>query len=1075
MMRKTVDIPLRLPRNYLPESLPLQPIDKDLRVGVVLPQHVRLLSARWTTPVKWARAPRKALLKPFPKGNVTEVDLLVIDTAEPVAGALPKIFRRLFPRAKVLTTPDCAACDVIFTVTAVSETIADSQNNLVGITVRVSVDATDRNGNTAGPIVGVGSSGSTRKMHWTSHSHARAIGTPALKAALESVFFKMAENGSPMRAFLGDRAIELERPADLETTVTFDDAASLFPNDRLDAGEIARLRFRIHNRGAGQAFAVRLRLAAAPDAVTLPPEVVVGDIAARGSKEINVPLAAGIDVRTAQQQLRVETLEKRGYGGRAVVAQLATQQLQKPALEIADIRVEDRGEHTNGDGDGRASNGETVAAVILVSNKGSGDAAGAMLTISSTPGVEVVEPSINVGALPVNGVKEVRTLLRIPITFHASDFGLTVRAIETRGAAVSSADAQRRWVLQLKRPQVEVGFRLLDGNSPKSQGNRDGIANNGETIELTVVPSNRGTLAARGLRLAFATPLPGIEIKPATVEVGELPPHAEGVEYRVQILVPRAITEDALQRLPVDVTIRQADFPDGRQVLGLPFSAQRPALLATVAAQSPVVEGKPALFAVDVANDGHLAAEDVKVEVTSDNPAVELLDAVGRPVRTLRLDVGSIAARTAAQRLQLRAHIRRNIPGIAALLKVLVTQRDFSGTGAQAALTIVKEEADVIDAGPPVLPATVVPRVAGVPATISFQRYADGASVADSTIRLSFEVQSHTMVEMVRLEQNHRTIELPESLPIRSGRTLLWQYGPQVQLDYGPNDFEVVVITSEGLRNSRSMTLHREKPLGKIWLAVVGISQYRDASLGDLSFARDDALAVHAYYRDRGVPQEQVIELLDENATLANIKRRLGTDLVKAAANPDDTVLIYFAGHGLMEADRSSADSDGYSKYLLPHDANPSDLFGSALSMEELSRILQRLRPERVVLIIDSCFSGAAGGRTPYETNDAWRGVITEEFLVRIASVGKGRVILTASSSREVAQESNSMRHGIFTYFLLEGLRGFADTDADGRIDVDEIYKYVSQKVSAATRGRQNPMRKAPNLTGTLVLGGRLH
>jgi uncharacterized caspase-like protein len=141
--------------------------------------------------------------------------------------------------------------------------------------------------------------------------------------------------------------------------------------------------------------------------------------------------------------------------------------------------------------------------------------------------------------------------------------------------------------------------------------------------------------------------------------------------------------------------------------------------------------------------------------------------------------------------------------------------------------------------------------------------------------------------------------------------------------------------------------------------------------------------------------------------------------------------------------------------------------------MEELSRILQRLRPERVVLIIDSCFSGAAGGRTPFEPNAESRAAISEQFLSRIANTGKGRVILTASGGREVALESRETRHGIFTWFLLEGLRGGADADHDGRVDVDEIYKFVSQKVSAATHGRQNPTRKSPNLTGTVILGGR--
>jgi hypothetical protein len=53
-------------------------------------------------------------------------------------------------------------------------------------------------------------------------------------------------------------------------------------------------------------------------------------------------------------------------------------------------------------------------------------------------------------------------------------------------------------------------------------------------------------------------------------------------------------------------------------------------------------------------------------------------------------------------------------------------------------------------------------------------------------------------------------------------------------------------------------------------------------------------------------------------------------------------------------------------------------------------------------------------------------------------------------------------------------LRGAADIDHDGHVDIDELYKYVSQKVSLATHGRQNPMRKSPNLTGTIVLGGHL-
>jgi helicase len=140
--------------------------------------------------------------------------------------------------------------------------------------------------------------------------------------------------------------------------------------------------------------------------------------------------------------------------------------------------------------------------------------------------------------------------------------------------------------------------------------------------------------------------------------------------------------------------------------------------------------------------------------------------------------------------------------------------------------------------------------------------------------------------------------------------------------------------------------------------------------------------------------------------------------------------------------------------------------------MEELTRILQRLRPERVALILDSCFSGAAeGGRTLFDPAVRTRGVVTDEFLSRLAGAGKGRVVLTASGANEIALEPRNLGHGVFTYFLLEGLRGAADDDGDGQVDVDEIYKYVSRKVSDATRGSQRPMKKASSQTGIVVLG----
>jgi uncharacterized caspase-like protein len=178
-------------------------------------------------------------------------------------------------------------------------------------------------------------------------------------------------------------------------------------------------------------------------------------------------------------------------------------------------------------------------------------------------------------------------------------------------------------------------------------------------------------------------------------------------------------------------------------------------------------------------------------------------------------------------------------------------------------------------------------------------------------------------------------------------------------------------------------------------------------------------------------------------------------------------VIIYFAGHGACEKDVMSPDKDGLEKYILPYDADPKDLYASALPMREISHIFNRIRSERLIFIADACYSGASGGRTISLTG--MRANISDAFLDRIAS-GKGRVILTASGANEVSGEDDRLKHGVFTYFLLEGLRGKADTDKDGIITVDEVYRYVSREVPRATGQEQHPVKKGI-VEGQLILG----
>jgi len=78
-------------------------------------------------------------------------------------------------------------------------------------------------------------------------------------------------------------------------------------------------------------------------------------------------------------------------------------------------------------------------------------------------------------------------------------------------------------------------------------------------------------------------------------------------------------------------------------------------------------------------------------------------------------------------------------------------------------------------------------------------------------------------------------------------------------------------------------------------------------------------------------------------------------------------------------------------------------------------------------------------------------------------------VIITASAANELSEEKDDLQHGVFSYYLLEALKGAADTDCDGAVTVDEAYRYVSEKVPPATNQEQHPVKKG-SVEGDLIL-----
>ncbi len=229
------------------------------------------------------------------------------------------------------------------------------------------------------------------------------------------------------------------------------------------------------------------------------------------------------------------------------------------------------------------------------------------------------------------------------------------------------------------------------------------------------------------------------------------------------------------------------------------------------------------------------------------------------------------------------------------------------------------------------------------------------------------------------------------------------------------------------------------------WAVVVGIAHYpKLAADQQLEFPEADAQSIYSILISReggDFKAENVHTLVGPKATLAAIRYEIGQWLPENAQE-GDRVLIYFAGHGFID----KATGKGY---LAPYDVDPKNLTATAYPMDELSSVVgTKIRAKNRILLTDACHSGAI---SPDEAQSLNKNLL---------SLDQSLFSLTASRDREVSYESSQLGHGLFTYYVVTGLAGEADTDRDGFVVADELAEYVHTQVreAAAKAGyRQNP------------------
>jgi hypothetical protein len=238
----------------------------------------------------------------------------------------------------------------------------------------------------------------------------------------------------------------------------------------------------------------------------------------------------------------------------------------------------------------------------------------------------------------------------------------------------------------------------------------------------------------------------------------------------------------------------------------------------------------------------------------------------------------------------------------------------------------------------------------------------------------------------------------------------------------------------------------------RLWTFAVGVSEHRVPS-ASLQYAAADARALDAFFASSAggaIPPARRVLLVDQQATRAAILSAL-TDTAKRMS-ADDLLVLHLSMHGLPDS--------GGELYFVAYDTDPRQLVGTGLPQRDVQYALGRSRAKRIVMLVDACHAGATG----FAGYGNKRGLVlseTNRLLDGLAATKPGVAVLTASSASESSVEGPQWGgHGVFTHYVLTGLRGSADTNRDGLVSIRELFEFVYRGVSDDTKGDQHPELK---------------
>jgi hypothetical protein len=245
---------------------------------------------------------------------------------------------------------------------------------------------------------------------------------------------------------------------------------------------------------------------------------------------------------------------------------------------------------------------------------------------------------------------------------------------------------------------------------------------------------------------------------------------------------------------------------------------------------------------------------------------------------------------------------------------------------------------------------------------------------------------------------------------------------------------KTVILKADTLIANASISFERLNPLGKrvrnnknALALIVGVSNYENTKAKAL-YADNDAMLFKDYATEKlGISKNRIKILLNDGADERDILLTVREWLRRSAKPNQSDIYVFFAGHGL-------ASDNGKDMYLLPHDGSPRLLEKTAILRNELFSDIKEANPKSVTIFLDTCYSGVTRND---EMLIAGRPIVIK---AKEQAIPDGFTLFSAASNEQISRPLEEAKHGMFSYFLMKGMEGDADTNADNKITARELH-----------------------------------